>query len=759
MAINTYAKVYLAGGRGAYVGFPYPLRKVSAQVVVENDDVIIDHLVGRGPHGHSLSISGMLEGTDDDAGVDLKVQASQLPIDSYLIDALPPATRKGVSRLFDSLAFERLSKAGMLVNESDVTKAQEAAIELQNAIHRAQLEGDTDALSRYRDTSRRLDAIVAAGEFSLGGLASIDLNVHRARGKDVQLIVEGTLDIQKVGTLFDQFPYPLIATHGQINLQDESIIISEPGISFTTPTGGTGRISGRIDIPRQPQGGRKTLPDISFLFTDDLINPVLLAAVPPESDHRVTPATMEGWPGQVRAEAVIPIIELGVGGLIDCHARIQSSPDDSTNVHATISMHDGWLKPSRSIALTTSAGKGWPRGLELEDCEAILVVEPEKVSLRNFNGHRGEGVFTANGTFNRTDDSAKGRMEFTGIDIEPYMKDLFSDTARPLVDELHSSWQTRGTIDGTFDWLQTKGNNATHFTLKPQEVTFNVGNRTQKLLRESGEIIITDGVVDVSEFVVKTELDESDLRIRGSIALDPNSDEHQLDVDFSDMSFSAPLVEEALRLSAGDAFGTTWHDREPQGGFHGAISIESSPSNRVEVALVPNRFTMLSDPDDPKSRSGGNIEPGAIIHYDDGDLKIGPLVVNGHDNSLLNIEAQAMDLTGTPSASATWRMRAPSSQVPETRFLPPPLSLIIGTEGITTGPMDAHGHIEMHFVEGSEIPRTFDSTAHLKFSEGTINLGGVSVDDMEGTTDLRVRTADGRGGDPGWPEQLPTCAH
>lgn len=742
MAINTTAKVYLAGGRGAYIGFPYPLRNVSAQVLVENDDVTIDHLVGRGPHGHTLAIEGLLIGTDDDAGVNLTVHAAQIPIDEYLFQALPRSTQAAVRRLFDPLANERLEKAGLLVDEKDVESARNNLQQIRTAIRQAELDGDMESLEDYRDAARRLDVLIAAGEFDLGGLASIDLHVHRERGENLRLVVEGTLDLVRVGAVFDQFPYPLIVTSGQIQLEDEAIIISEPGIAITTPTGGNGRINGRIDVPRDPAGGRKMIPDLSIVITDDLVNPALLAAVPPSGEGRVTSSNTEGWPGTVLSDSVRPLMELGISGSIDCHARVQNNSAGETEVRASVLLRDGQLVPSRSLENITTAGRGWPSGMELESCEAILLIEPDTVSLRKFRGYRGEGVVTANGTFDRTDDTAIGRIDFENIAIEPYMKEMFSEEAQPVVEELHSTWQPYGTIDGSFDWSQTNNVNKNRFTLRPQEVTFHVGDRDQTLNRERGEIIIVDGVVQVEDLVVKTNFDKSNLQLRGSIALEPSTLDHRLDVDFSEMTFAAPMIEEALRLSAGNSFGASWHQHAPEGVFHGAMSIETSPSDHVELAVVPTRFTMLANPEDPESRAGGDIEPGAMIEYNDGNLHIGPLLVHGNDDSLLDIEAQATNLTETPMASANWRLRATTSRIPETQFLPPPLSLIIGEEGIATGPLDAKGTLEMEFQSGKELPRIFDSTAYLEFTEGTIDLGGVVVDGMEGNTELRIRMAD-----------------
>ena len=132
--------------------------------------------------------------------------------------------------------------------------------------------------------------------------------------------------------------------HHLIHGRDDTLI---------TPEGGRGRITGRIDLPRKPGGGRDARPNLSFVIAGDLVNPALLAAVPPDSAGRPTAATVDNWPGEVMADAVRPLAELGLTGPLDCHARVETNDSGATEVRATIVLRDGQVDPIDETPPTT----------------------------------------------------------------------------------------------------------------------------------------------------------------------------------------------------------------------------------------------------------------------------------------------------------------------------------------------------------------------------------------------------------------------
>ncbi|MFB0986669.1 MAG: hypothetical protein QMB94_10250, partial [Phycisphaerales bacterium] len=69
--IIASAELSLTDGDGTYERFDYPLKSVDANLTVEDETITIDFLSGIGPSGDQLDLTGVIEGTGDDAAVDL----------------------------------------------------------------------------------------------------------------------------------------------------------------------------------------------------------------------------------------------------------------------------------------------------------------------------------------------------------------------------------------------------------------------------------------------------------------------------------------------------------------------------------------------------------------------------------------------------------------------------------------------------------------------------------------------------------------
>ena len=745
--IQTHAEIYLTEGRGGYVKFPYPLEDVSGHLVVKNDQVMIDYVSGRGPAGDNLTLTGRLDGVDRDAGVELQLRATRIPMDEILLESLPPKTRSAVSHLFDKLAFQRLSDAGILADAQDLEAYRQRQRELRNMVRLASNAEDLEAADRLREELHRVDALITAGVFELGGMASIDLDITRAHGPDKPVIVEGTIDLRNVGSIFDQFPYPITVTSGRLILEDEAIILQDPGINVITPGGGRGRISGRIDIPRGADSG--TEPDLSFVIEGDTVNPALLAAIPPDVEQPVTAATLPDWPGIRLAEAVQPLVEIGLGGPLDCHARVEHASDGSTDIHATLFLENGTIRPPQDITPRTDLGRNWPRGLELDACDALLLIAPDSVKLKTFQGIRGSGRMSAEGVHDRATRNIDAQVFFENFRVEPYMQELFQPSTREAMAETWEIWQPDGRLDAEVVWTQNADGDDAKVKVIPYWLGINAGGTSQVIQRESGTLFYTPGRIKAEELMVsiKGPPTAGFMHIDGEWVLEDSSasaESSQGRVDFNEILFQSPLVQETLRMMAGTTVSDAWQARQPEGVFSGWLLSETGgPNSRQEIELIPRRFTLLSDPDDPSSRAGGVMAEGARIHYHDDVLAIGPLDATSENGTRIQLDAKATNLSTQPSITANWSMTTPDSQLPETGLLPPPLSVLLGDEGIATGNMKSNGSVAILLGVDQDVPTRFLSIADMQFEDGHIDLGGVEVTGMNGQTKIDLMVEDG----------------
>ena len=747
--IQTHAEIYLAEGRGGYIKFPYPLVDVSGHLVVKNDQVLIDYVSGRGPAGDNLTITGRLDGVDRDAGVQLQLRAARIPMDDILLESLPPKTRSAVSHLFDKLAFERLSEAGILPTEEEVDAQRERQRELRNLVRLASNAEDLEAADQLREDLKHADALITAGVFELGGMASIDLDINRAQGPDKPVIVEGTIDLRNVGSIFDQFPYPVTVTSGRLVLEDQAIVLQDPGLNVITLGGGRGRISGRIDIPRRADSG--TEPDLSFVIEGDTVNPGLLAAIPPDVEQPVTAATLADWPGIRLAEAVQPLVEIGLGGPLDCHARVEHAADGSTDIHATLFLENGTIRPPQDIAPVTDLGRNWPRGLELDACNALLLIAPDSVKLKTFEGARGTGTMTAEGVHDRATRDIDAQAFFENFKVEPYMQELFPPATRPAIAKTWEDWQPDGRLDAEVVWTGDADQDHAEVKVTPYWIGINAGGTSQVLQRESGTLFYTPGRVEADELMVSVQGPPTGgfMHLDGAWVLDESfasaTDERSEGrVDFNELLFQSPLVEETLRMVAGTTVSDVWQARQPEGVFSGwLISETGGPNARQELELSPRRFTLLSNPDDPSSRAGGAMAEGARIHYRDDAFAISSLDVTSENGTRIELDAEVTNLSIQPSITANWSITTPSSQLPETRLLPPPLSVLLGDEGIATGNMKSNGSVAILLGIDQDAPTRFLSVAEMQFEAGRIDLGGVEVTGMNGQTKIDLMVEDG----------------
>jgi hypothetical protein len=762
--IIASAELWLTKGEGMYEKFRYPLKDVTARLTVKDETIDIDFLSGIGPSGDRLGLTGVIEGTGDDAAVDLTLRSPRIALDDHLLAALPDATERGVRSLFDQTAFERLKTAGMLTDQAAVDSARRRLADLATTRSEAEAAGDLEAMKRLEPSIARCDALIAAGPFQLGGFGAIDLRVHRPRGVGVPVAVEGKIDLDQVGGIFSRFPYPMIVTQGTIILEDLAVILASPGFKVTTPAGGQGRITGRVDLPRDGQGSRDVFPELEITIANDLLNRTLLAAVPPGSDDEGrTPAEIPGWPGETRSSAVQSIIDMGLEGDLDYHGQISSDSEGDTTFDFTILLERGSAAPGReTVDQVADAGLIWPRDFKLDSVQAVLIVNDQAVELRSFSGRRGAGYVTADGSYDIESSVGSGTAKLRHLAVEQYLLDLVPTGSLADARALWDRWNPEGSFDATLHWAREDESTDITLDARPAWIAFDTGVGRTRADIERGEFRMRGDAIFIDDLAIQFtsdgEINEimERLRIDGGYGLAPEVGILDLDGVIDEGRFESPAMDEIFRLAIGEGFVDWWRARAPRGEFQGRFSVSSGGERGVHVDLRPERFTILAIPNDPESRGGGRIAGEGRVIVDDDNVLIGPLELIGERDTTSRFTFRITDFDA-PSIEGSFRIDAPDTDVPEIGFLTPPFSSIIGEGGLDAGRLRVSGDLKAtyggtnedrpHDSPGGSMaddPVDYHAYGAMQFQSGTWDLGSVHLTDIDGQLQVELEATHGK---------------
>ncbi len=760
-AIQTSADLWLKGGRGMYEKFLYPLSDVDAQLTVDGERIRIVSLSGRGPDDGRLRLTGEILGTGDDAAVDLVLQSDRIGLDEHLLKALPDSTERGLRTLFDQTAFDRLEAAGLLVDAERIEAIRASLAEAKSERLEALARNDRAEIERLDQRIDRCETIIAAGPFTLGGHGRMRLRVHRPRGVGIPVAVEGDIRLDEVGAIFNRFPYPLVVSTGAIRLEDLAVVLEPPGLSLSTPAGGRGRLSGRIDLPRDGRGSRDVLPDLELTVTNDPLNPTLLAAIPPRVDDGRTADEIPGWPGKRRSEAVEPIVEMGLEGDLDYHGRIGSTETGSTFVDFTILLDDGSASPARNADEDApDEDLIWPRGFELEDVNAVLSVTDELVELRSFNGRRGTGTVIAQGRYDIEDRLGTGNARLQKLAIEDYLLDFIPDESVPRARRLWARWRPEGRYDARINWRETEGISTIEVDASPRTVAIDTEIGRTSIDFDRGGLRFREDVILIDDVALRSSTDQvvdGSVRLDGGYGLSPAAGDRELEGLVEGGRFESPALDEIFRLAVGEGFAEWWRERRPEGDFHGGFSITSGEERSVHAELEPSSFTIQATPGAEETRGGGAVRTGGLVSIDDDHVRIGPLEMVGDRDTTCRFTFDLRDFEAL-KVKGDFRLDAPDSRVPELGFLTPPFSNVLGPSLMTTGAIRVSGDIEATYPgdedAGSDTagstqddPLLYRASGAMQFVDGDLLIGSVGLTRIEGVMRLGLVAERGRATD------------
>ena len=440
--IRRAGKLMLSDGEGAYYRFPYPLENVSGYLTFEDEVVLIETLRGKGPTGADILIRGTLLIPDDDTAVDITISSPNVPIDTHLVSALDEGPSRLITTLFDESAFERFRSLELLATPESIRELERERGRLDaEARSLGDPSPERDALFERIAT---LDRRIAAGPFSLGGKVGLNLRIEQGLGKDAPLFTTGTIDFARCGVMLEGFPYPIVATGGRIELEDERISFTGGALPFLTPGGGVGRISGDILIPRRGDD-RGFEPRLEIVAADDLANPAMLAAIdPPEWIVRYLPqdsSIPRGWADLLEAR-----------GNVSLHGRV--TPDSTGGLEpdwAFVAKVEGWTVSPKPplVAAILELGAVWPSGLAAEDLRGAIALEPGLVEFADlsfeFPQANGPALLSATGTIHPRDSALEVSVDAIGLDAATWV--AATDATDPDDRSIFSRRNVEGRLD------------------------------------------------------------------------------------------------------------------------------------------------------------------------------------------------------------------------------------------------------------------------------------------------------------------------
>ena len=461
---TTKGTLNIRGASGGYFLFPYLLSDVNAQIELDNDAVKIVSLKGTGSGGAIVNITGTVTEPGDDAGVDLHITASDLPIDEALKKSFLFGPKKVFELLYDHAAQTNLIAAGLL----------------------------------------------KPNEFQFGGRCKVDLQVQRAIKGGANVKTTGEVTLRDANVICSKFPYPVHVNSGKIILEDTVVRLPMEKWKLTTQSNAAVTLGGFIDIPRDGED-RKVFPNLTITFENDSVNSLLLAAIPFETSKNAP--RMLGWPGTNLSPAARMLNQIDLQGQLNGIGKIGALADESTTWDFNISLANGSITPRpNETGAVADADQILPTGFDLKNVKAQVNVTEKATSLISMAGHIGDGEVDASGF--ATLDSRERWFQATATNV-PIDRWIFGFLPADKRDESMLTWgdcNPTGTINADVHLLEKHGQlGRRRIMVDPTHVKFNMDPDLAMIEIPCGYLELIDDSIQVHD--LQLEFNDMNARI------------------------------------------------------------------------------------------------------------------------------------------------------------------------------------------------------------------------------------------------------
>ncbi|MBL9121556.1 MAG: hypothetical protein JNL80_16740 [Phycisphaerae bacterium] len=759
--IRSKGQCFLSGGRGSYEAFPYEISDVRAHLAFDQDDagddrLVVDYISGTTEAGSTITMKGTVTRLGPEAIADITVTAPKFTIDSRLIDLFERGNHTSIACLFHQPSIDGLLASGVLKTDD-----LPALIERQKALQ-ASLAATSDAEERERLAleSARVERMIDVRPYAMGGTGALNVRLVRTPGETPPVSISGSVTIERAGVLIDEFPYPLVVTSGTISIAPSSIRFGEEGLRAITLEGGLVRIGGEIAIvprertgaPGQSSDSVRGRPNLTITAAGDRINPLLLAAIPPDRGE-----VINGWPGAALVSTARLLDATGIRGTIDLHGTIsEEAPPPGvplgrkmpTHTHLQIEVSDGALDSKEAHDVPQSL----PAGISLRELEASVIIDRDVVEFRSLKAAdaSGTGTVVASGRFNTGDESESVDLRLENMPIAPWLAEAMPDGAVESAREWWTHWKPRGFFDAHVTVSSTsEGGTMTTIEARPREITVAPFGREVSVRGLDGSISIiandhgTHGATNALRLTDGLEAEAGTIMLDGTLAASGASLQTlDLTAKAESMRFESPLAELLLRWSGAQELADAIAARAPTGRTDGTLTFHTTAGTRPEwsLQLLPSTLALSITSGAVTGRPAIRFDPGSTFEADAkgatfrhmrGQFDGGRIALDG-----------SVDLSTTPhTAAGSYSLEATSWSDSASALLPPPLNIARDRIQLKAEAMNLPAAaITLQWDPdrgiGSPLLYTIDGLLSLRGSQMTT---GVPFTELEGEVDYGFR--------------------
>ena len=656
------ARVSKASAR--YFKFPYRLDDVDAYFEFDESRVLVHYLTGKGSGESWMHMTGEINELGRWPQVALTVTAHEVPLDDRLREALDNTGKLVFDSLLHQSSYESLRDAGVLADEGAIAAATQsleskraALTELESQVdeltkapeERAEVPGsrevgtaeDAPAVLALQADMRQIQADVArlqrmvdAGPFQLGGTIDLDLRINRRSGQGVRTATTGTIAVRKAGVVYEKFPYPLQVTGGVVDWQADRIVFSPgtvaTGLQVVTPGGGYGTVDGELLIVER-EGKRRVEPDMRITVREDRLTESLYAAIPLTRAELERLGEAASWPGRTRSPASQLLKSLALQANFDYTGTVRADRNGRGTYDFDVEFADGHAAPTPDISDTVSRlGLIWPEGFTLQDVSGRLRVTPKAIDLVDLRGRHVDGRVLADGRIDFVTQPNQKSLNvlFEELPLGPYLLSLAPGRSIEKVRELWDRYQPAGTFDARLA-LRARSEKVEPIELEvwPRTIHLTVDGRPVTLSRDGGALEIANQRIGFDQLALRVDGragHEGVVTLDGSYGMGSQDSALQLGGTWRDGSLESPLLAEAIRLIGSDEQSRRYRSLNLAGLADIEFSYASPRGGEAAsyaVAISP-RVTALSL---RETRIAAELDPGGRVVFTPGRVRIDAL--------------------------------------------------------------------------------------------------------------------------------------
>jgi len=524
--IDVQGTLTIDAKKGKYVDFPYPLKNIRSKIDFHQNDIQIVDLKADGSGDAKVGIKGNIHATQDDLVVELDLVAENAPIDRFLHDAVSGQLATVMDKLIDYEAYEKI----------------------------------INLLDDPREST-----------FALGGEIDLDLLIVHDSQRDSGVDITGSIVIEDIGILHNEFPYPVVLRYGKVILDQQGLHVPD-GIEFLGYGGGKGFLAGSILF-----WDSGPAPAIAITLENEKVTSALVGAVIQSA-------------GETNELAARILGGLGLASNMTMSGKVIGSVEGTINTSFDITLIDGTSKPNEKLAEALDVtGPFWPEGFEFTEINAEIHIDNGVVIMKGVTCKcDDDGFLEASLEINKGDFDLIMRGE--SLPISPRFADVLPQSSSK---KLTSAWrwlEPTGVMDAEIRMSHSEDNSDLYMRIEPKELNVTGKDRTTELKLTNGSIIVEETNVFFNELVFQlseTEECQGTLYIKGEV-------NGELEAYWDKVVIDSPLTRAITGIVGGVSAVEYFDSIQPTGIATAKAILTTHPEDKdilYDIEIVPSEFS------------------------------------------------------------------------------------------------------------------------------------------------------------------------